>query len=407
MKKLLKKYAELIIKIGVNLQKDEELVINAPITNAKFVRIITEEAYKAGSKKVTVLWNDEKLSKIKYQYEDIDTLTDIPTWVIESREYVVNKKAAYVAIISSDPEIFADIDPNKLGAASKANRKALHKFMSASMTNEIKWCLVATPNPAWAKMISPDLPEKEAIRHLWLLIAKAMRLDKKDSIKAWKNHQNRLKVVSKTLNNLNIKTLKYKNSIGTNFSIDLPKGYFFTGASEVSKDGVEFTANMPTEEVFTAPHRLSANGKVVASMPLFYNGNRVEDFWFKFKDGKVVDYDAKIGKDILTKLLNTDDGSKYLGEVALVEYDSPIQNLNTLFYNTLFDENASCHLALGRAYPCIKDAEKLNEKEQLEAGLNTSLEHVDFMLGTKDLDIIAIDYEGVQTQIFKNGNFVI
>lgn len=407
MKKLLTKYAELIIKIGVNLQQDEELVINAPITNAEFVRIIAEEAYKAGSKKVTVLWNDEKLSKIKYIYEDISTLTDIPKWVIESREYVVDKKAAYIAIISSDPEIFADIDSDKLSAASKASRQALRRFMNASMTNEIKWNLVATPNPAWAKMIRPDLSEKDAIKHLWTLITKAMRLDKEDSVSAWKKHQERLKAVSKTLNDLKIKTLKYKNSIGTDFSIDLPKGYFFTAASEISKDGVEFTANMPTEEVFTAPHRLSANGKVVASMPLFYNGNRVEDFWFIFKDGKVVDYDAKVGKDILTKLLNTDDGARHLGEVALVEYDSPIQNLNTLFYNTLFDENASCHLALGRAYPCIEGAEKLNEEEQLTAGLNSSLEHVDFMIGTKNLDIIAIDYNGKQTQIFKNGNFVI
>ncbi|MFA7664276.1 MAG: aminopeptidase, partial [Clostridia bacterium] len=191
------------------------------------------------------------------------------------------------------------------------------------------------------------------------------------------------------------------------FSIGLPKGYYFTGGCETGRDGVEFSANMPTEEIFTAPDRRTANGKVVASMPLFYNGNRIEDFYFVFKDGKVTEYDAKIGKNILKELLATDEGSSYLGEVALVEYDSPIQNLKTLFYNTLFDENASCHLALGKAYPCITGSEKMTKEDLSSLGLNESLEHVDFMLGTPDLSIIGIDKAGKETLIFKDGNFAI
>ncbi|MGI6594977.1 MAG: aminopeptidase [Christensenellales bacterium] len=407
MEKLLRKYAELVIKVGVNLKQGEELVINSPITASNFARIIAEEAYKVGAKRVTVFWSDEQLSKINFTYEDVETLTDIPKWLVESRNYVIDKKAAYISIVSDDPEIFMDVDPDKLSATSRATRKAMKRFGDAAMTNEIKWNVIAYPHLAWAKMISPDLSDDQAMAHLWSLIIKAMRLDVEDSVGAWKAHQDRLKSVCKTLNNLNIKTLRYKNSIGTNFSIDLPKDYYFTGSSELSKDGVEFTANMPTEEVFTAPHRLSANGKVVASMPLFYNGNRIEDFWFIFKDGKVIDFDAKIGKDILTNLLDTDNGSKYLGEVALVEYDSPIQKLNTLFYDTLFDENASCHFALGKAYPCIKNSENLSLDELLKAGINESLEHVDFMIGTHDLNIVAIDYDGKETQIFEDGNFVI
>lgn len=407
MEDTLKKYAELIIKVGVNLQKGEELVINAGVDSAFFVRHVAEKAYEAGAKCVTVFWSDEKLSRMKLINEDLSILTDIPKWLIESRDYIVDKKATYVAILAEDPEIYEGIAPDKIAATTKARRQAYKRFYEASMSNEIRWNLVAIPNLAWAKKISPDLKDDAAIRYLWSLIFKTMRLDKADSIKAWKDHQERLKKICSWLSDKHFTMLKYKNSIGTDFSIGLPQGYFFTGGCETGKDGIEFSANMPTEEVFSAPNRKRADGKVVASMPLFYNGNKIEDFYFVFKDGKVIEYDAKVGKDILKGLLDTDEGSSYLGEVALVEYDSPIQNLKTLFYNTLFDENASCHFALGKAYPCITGAENMTKDELLSLGLNESLEHVDFMIGTEDLSIVGVDKSGKETPVFINGNFAI
>lgn len=407
MEDKLKRYAELIIKVGVNLQKGEELVINANTDSAFFVRHVVEKGYEAGAKKVTVFWSDEIIGRMKLINENIDVLTDIPAWQVDSRNYIVDKKAAYVAILAEDPEIYAGISPEKIAKASKARRQAFKKFYEASMANEIRWSLVAIPNLAWAKKISPNLSDEEAVSYLWSLIFKTMRLDKEDSVKAWKDHQARLNNICEWLNNKKFETLKYKNSIGTDFSIGLPEGYYFTGGCETGRDGISFSANMPTEEVFSAPDRKTANGKVVASMPLFYNGNKIEDFYFVFKNGKVVEYDAKIGKDILKGLLETDEGSSHLGEVAFVEYDSPIQNLKTLFYNTLFDENASCHLALGRAYPCVAGSETMTKAELTELGLNDSLEHVDFMLGTKDLNIVGIDRKGKETPIFVNGNFAI
>ena len=407
MEQTLKRYAELIIKVGVNLQKGEDLVINATTDSAFFARFVAEKGYEAGAKSVTVYWSDEPLSKMKLQNESLDTLTDFPEWLIKSREYIVDKKAAYVAILAEDPEIYKDIPPEKVASVSRARRQAYKRFYEASMSNEIRWSLVAIPNLAWAKKVSPNLKDEEAVRYLWSLIFKTMRLDKQDSVKAWREHQDRLKSLCKIMTEKEFRLLKYKNSLGTDFSIGLPKGYYFTGGCETGRDGVEFSANMPTEEIFTAPDRRTANGKVVASMPLFYNGNRIEDFYFVFKDGKVTEYDAKIGKNILKELLATDEGSSYLGEVALVEYDSPIQNLKTLFYNTLFDENASCHLALGKAYPCITGSEKMTKEELSSLGLNESLEHVDFMLGTPDLSIIGIDKAGKETLIFKDGNFAI
>jgi len=407
MEQTLKRYAELIIKVGVNLQKGEDLVINATTDSAFFARFVAEKGYEAGAKSVTVYWSDEPLSKMKLQNESLDTLTDFPEWLIKSREYIVDKKAAYVAILAEDPEIYKDIPPEKVASVSRARRQAYKRFYEASMSNEIRWSLVAIPNLAWAKKVSPNLKDEEAVRYLWSLIFKTMRLDKQDSVKAWREHQDRLKSLCKIMTEKEFRLLKYKNSLGTDFSIGLPKGYYFTGGCETGRDGVEFSANMPTEEIFTAPDRRTANGKVVASMPLFYNGNRIEDFYFVFKDGKVTEYDAKIGKNILKELLATDEGSSYLGEVALVEYDSPIQNLKTLFYNTLFDENASCHLALGKAYPCITGSEKMTKEDLSSLGLNESLEHVDFMLGTPDLSIIGIDKAGKETLIFKDGNFAI
>ncbi len=404
--KKLDEYGMLAVRQGINLQRGESLVIASPIECGDFARAIAEQGYKAGAKKVTVFWRDSEMSKLSYKYEDIDTLTDIPQWLVDSRSYVVDTKACYINIISDDPEGFVDVDPKKLIASSRASRVALKKFRDSTSNNNTRWLIVAYPNAAWAKKMFPNLSESEAVDKQWEYIHKTMRMDTKDSLKAWKEHENALCERSKFLNEAHIKTFRYTNSLGTDFTIGMPEGYKFTGAREKSLGGVDFTANMPTEEVFSSPDRMTANGTLVASMPLIHNGNLIENFAITFKDGKVVDYRAEKGYEILKGIIETDEGSHYLGEIALVGYNTPIQNLKTLFYNTLFDENASCHFALGNGFPsCLKGGSEMSEEELKKHGLNVSLEHTDFMVGTADLTITATTADGKTLSIFKNGDW--
>ena len=405
-KSKLEQYAELVIKIGVNLQENQELVINADVSDCEFARIIADVAYKNKAKKVTMMWRDELFTKLRYENEQLETLVDIPQYQIDERNYAVEKSSAYLCILSEDPNLMKDISPKILAETSKAKNIAFQKFYDASMKNQIRWNLIAVPSVSWAKTIFPELSNEDAVNKLWEYIFKTMRLDKNNPIEEWQKHISQLKTRSEFLNNANLKELHYKNSIGTDLVIGLPENYLFEGCGEKALDGVPFVANMPTEEIFTAPHRLKVDGKVVASMPLVYNGTKIENFGFTFEKGRIVDFFAESGYEVLKNLIETDEGSHYLGEVALVQFNSPIRNLNTLFYNTLFDENASCHLAIGEAYPsCLKDGSKLSKKELLEIGLNDSLEHVDFMIGTKDLQIEGITIDEKKVTIFKDGNF--
>ncbi len=406
-KSKLEQYAELVIKIGVNLQENQELVINADVSDCEFARIIADVAYKNKAKKVTMMWRDELFTKMRYENEQLETLVDIPQYQIDERNYAVEKSSAYLCILSEDPNLMKDISPKILAETSKAKNIAFQKFYDASMKNQIRWNLIAVPSVSWAKTIFPELSNEDAVNKLWEYIFKTMRLDKNNPIEEWQKHISQLKTRSEFLNNANLKELHYKNSIGTDLVIGLPENYLFEGCGEKALDGVPFVANMPTEEIFTAPHRLKVDGKVVASMPLIYNGTKIENFGFTFEKGRIVDFFAESGYEVLKNLIETDEGSHYLGEVALVQFNSPIRNLNTLFYNTLFDENASCHLAIGEAYPsCLKDGSAKSKTELFEIGLNDSLEHVDFMIGTKDLQIDGITKDENKISIFKDGNFV-
>jgi aminopeptidase len=403
----LEQYAELVIKIGVNLQENQELVINADVSDCEFARIIADVAYKNKAKKVTMMWRDELFTKMRYENEQLETLVDIPQYQIDERNYAVEKSSAYLCILSEDPNLMKDISPKILAETSKAKNIAFQKFYDASMKNQIRWNLIAVPSVSWAKTIFPELSNEEAVNKLWEYIFKTMRLDKNNPIEEWQKHISQLKTRSEFLNNANLKEIHYKNSIGTDLIIGLPENYLFEGCGEKALDGVQFVANMPTEEIFTAPHRLKVEGKVVASMPLVYNGTKIENFGFTFEKGRIVDFFAESGYEVLKNLIETDEGSHYLGEVALVQFNSPIRNLNTLFYNTLFDENASCHLAIGEAYPsCLKDGSAKSKTELFELGLNDSLEHVDFMIGTSDLQIDGITKDENKISIFKDGNFV-
>ncbi len=408
MDKKLTKYAELVIKQGVNLQKGEPAVISAPIEAADFVKEIVKQAYECGAPTVTVLWQDEEVTKLRFRYESDEALTDIPQWLIDSRNYIVDSKAVYINVMSERPDLMKDIDPSKIAMYNRAANKAMDRFREATGSNSTRWVIVAYPNVEWAKKMFPTLGDKAALDKMWKYLHKTMRLDKADSLGAWRKHAAKLARRSRFLNKAKIVSFRYKNSLGTDFTIGMPKGYIFTGALEKGGGNVDFTANMPTEEVFSSPDRLSANGTLVASKPLVRSGGIMENFSLTFKDGRVVDYKAEKGYETLKGIIESDEGSHYLGEIALVGYNSPIQNLGTLFYNTLFDENASCHFALGRAFPsCIKGGDKMSREEQVKAGLNDSIEHVDFMIGTPDLSIVATTESGEEIVIFRDGDWAI
>ncbi len=404
---LLKKYARLVVKVGVNLQDDQILVINSPLECAEFARLIAAEAFAAGAHDVVVNWGDEELARIRYAGGRKKIFTEFPEWKVRFYQDYAEQGAAFVSIAARNPEIFKDIEQEKLTLSAQAAGAALLEYRARLMNNENTWCVVSVPTAGWAKKVFPELGEEEAKARLWQEIFRTVRIEPEtDPAEAWKEHIATLQKAAEFLNKKNFKSLHYKNSLGTDLTVELPEGHIWAGGAEKAVTGVTFAANMPTEEVYSLPLREGVNGTVYASKPLIYNGNRIENFHLTFKEGRVVEFGAEVGEDTLRELINMDEGSHYLGEVALVPYDSPISNSGILFYNTLFDENAACHLALGKAYPtCLEGGEKMDSVTLLQHGVNDSLVHEDFMIGTADLAIVGITREGEKVEIFRNGNF--
>lgn len=407
MEKAIEKYVELVIKKGINLQKGQILVINSPVETFEFTRELTAKAYEVGASEVVVNWFDEISLKYKYLYGE-DKIFDIfPEWQKEFYEYYRKKGAAFLSIYSTDPDVLKEVDKNRVARYEKAKGIALKEYRDNIMENSNQWSVVSIPTKAWARRVFPELKEEFAINEMWKLILHIVRADKEDPILEWENHLNILKNRMDYLNNKKFEKLIYKNSLGTNLEIGLPEGHRWISGGENSKEGVYFVANIPTEEIFTMPHREKVNGVVVSTKPLIYGGSTIKDFTLKFVDGKIVEYSAKVGEEILGKLLDIDENSRYLGEVALVEFKSPISQSKKIFYNNLYDENASCHLALGAAYPvCLENSEGLGEEELLEKGMNISMIHEDFMIGSEDMEIIGVDKNGEETLLMKDGNFV-
>ena len=404
---MLKKYAELVVRTGINLQEKQQLVINSPIECASFARMIAEKAYEAGAINVIVDYNDEQLSLIKYNKAPLESFEKEPTYLARSREELLKEKTAFISISARDPELLSGVDSNKISTLAKTTNKTLKNFSSALMSNEVQWCVVSIPTKAWAKKVFPNVSEAEAVEKLWDSIFSIVRVDNEDPVEAWNEHLTKLKSREEYLNEKKFKYLYYKSE-GTDLIVELPQGHIWISGEEYSKDGVKFVANMPTEEVFTLPKRDGVNGYVTSKKPLNYGGNLIDNFKLTFKDGKIVKYTAENGEEILKGLLDTDEGARYLGEVALVGHNSPISNSNLIFYNTLFDENASCHFAFGEAYPsCLTGSENMSKEELLENGVNDSLTHVDFMIGSAELEIIGETVSGEKVQVFKNGNWVI
>ena len=406
--KVLKDYAKLIVKMGVNVQQGQEVVINASVHDAYFVEHVVEEAYKAGAKRVSIEWSYQPTAKMAYQYQTVETLCEMPEWTLKKQEYRVETLPAMIHIMSSDPDGMAGVDQAKMLQVQRATGPIMMKYRMA-MDNKYQWTIVGIPGKAWAKKIFPILSEEDAISSLWDAILKVTRVNG-DPLKNWEEHNANLAEKTNILNNLHIKTLTYKSSNGTDFTVDIQPELTFMAGGEYTLGGVFYNPNMPTEECFTSPDKYSANGVVMATKPLSVRGVLVDNFGFRFEKGRVVEVisDNPEHKDLLEKLVSTDDGAAMLGEVALVPFDSPVNQTNLLFYNTLYDENACCHLAIGRAFTnCIRDYEKLTEEEIKAIDLNTSMIHVDFMIGSADLSIVAETYDGKNVQIFKDGTWAI
>ncbi len=404
--KLLLKYAKLAVNKGINLQKDGLLVINSPIQCSEFARLIADEAYKIGASDVYINYSDENFNKIRFMNSSKEVLSFTPSFEQEKYDYYVEKGASFLSISASDPDLLKGIDSSKISAYQKSRNIALKKYREACSANKNAWCIVSVPTKGWAKKVFSEMNTEEATEKLWDTIFTIMRLKEEDPIEAWNKHISILQTKVEELNFNNFKYLHYTNSLGTDLKIELVKNHIWCGGDDTAEAGFKFIANMPTEEVFTTPKLNGVNGIVYSSKPLSYCGNLINNFSITFKDGKVSDCTAEVGLEILKDIINTDEGSKRLGEVALVPYDSPISKSDIIFYNTLYDENASCHLALGSSYPsCIKNGENMTSNELTNSGANVSLSHVDFMIGTKDLDIVGIKEDGTKIQVFKNGNW--
>ncbi|MDR2590691.1 MAG: aminopeptidase [Oscillospiraceae bacterium] len=405
----LDEYIELVIQHGLNIQKGQELVIVCSVDCAFFARKAMEAAFKAGASNVHMRWSDDVCARTKYLMADDKIFDTYPAWDKLMMDDLANKGAAFLSVSASDPEVFKGVDANRLSRSSIAATNALKAYHEKIITGGVRWCVVSVPSEAWAKKVFPSAANTEsAMVSLWRNIFTASRVGSGKAVDRWHAHINALKSRVKALNDHRFIEIRLKNSVGTNLRMKLPATHLWMGGGDTAKDGIDFLPNIPTEEIFTAPQYDGVNGTVVGTMPNVFRGNLIDGFSITFEDGKVVSYDAKVGKEHLASMINDIKGMDYLGEIALVDFDSPISNMNTLFYNTLYDENASCHLALGSAYPdCIEDGGAMSENERRAAGINISDSHQDFMFGSKDMSIIGITKTNRQVDIFKNGDFVL
>lgn len=404
----LEKYANLLIKKGVNIQKGHTLLISIAVEHHKLARLLTKKAYEAGAAEVLVDYNDDQITREKLLKADEDRLLQVPDYVVEQSHYLLDQKASRLVIRSANPNVFADIDSDRLAGATRATAIALEKQRTATQANKVSWNLAAAASPEWAAMVFPKLTsEEEQVDALWDAIFKMNRIYETDPVKAWDQHQERLEKKARLLNNYQFDSLHYR-APGTDLRLGMPEQHIWEAAGSTNAQGEVFIANMPTEEVFTAPDYRRADGYVSSTKPLSYAGVIIEDMTFTFKDGQIVDVTAKKGEDTIKRLISENEGARSLGEVALVPHKTPISLSGLTFFNTLFDENASNHLALGAAYAfSIKGGTEMTNDELKAAGLNRSTAHVDFMIGSEQMDIDGITKDGQVIPIFRGGEWAI
>ncbi|MBP2000619.1 aminopeptidase [Paenibacillus shirakamiensis] len=403
---LLEQYADLVVKVGVNIQPGQVLIVQSPLEAVELTRKIVAKAYEAGAKYVQVDFEDEHISRIRYEKAPEDSFGYYPKWQADTMEQLAEGGGAILHIKVPDPELYKGIDSSKVSTAVRAAAVARENYSRYVRNNLISWSLIKAPTQAWANKVFADLPEEQRIEAMWNAIFQMNRVDGGDPVAAWREHIAHLKKSQERMNLKRYKRLHYV-APGTDLSVELPEGHLWLGGGDENEKGIYFVANMPTEEIYTMPKRTGVNGTVASTLPLNLNGRLVEGIKLKFTDGKVTAYDADTGREHLTSLLETDEGASYLGEVALVPHNSPISQLNRVFYNTGIDENASCHFALGSCYPVnIEGGTKLSKEDLLAQGGNTSLTHVDFMIGSAELSIDGELADGTVEPVFRNGNWV-
>ena len=403
-KTVLREYAKLIVRCGLNVQKGQEVMIYADLDQPEFVKLVVEEAYKAKAKKVIVEWNYQPLEKIHVRYRSLKTMGTVEEWQKARQEHFCQVIPARLHLISEDPDGLKGMNMEKVAKARQMQYPILKPYRDRR-ENMDQWCIAAVPGAAWAKKVFPGLPKGKAMEKLWEAILYTARVTE-DPIKAWEEHNADLKARCDYLNSLDIESLHYTADNGTDLTVGMISEGMFCGGGETSKQGIFFNPNMPTEECFISPMRGKAEGMVYSTKPLSYQGQLIDKFWFRFEGGKVVECGAETGEDLLKTMVSMDEGAAYLGECALVPQKSPIAESGILFYNTLFDENASCHLALGMGYAdTIRDHHNKTLEECRALGINDSMIHEDFMIGCDSMNIDAVCTDGKTVAIFRNGNW--
>ncbi|MFA0987667.1 aminopeptidase [Staphylococcus aureus] len=407
-KEKLQQYAELLVKVGMNVQPKQPVFIRSSVETLELTHLIVEEAYHCGASDVRVVYSDPTLKRLKFENESVEHFAnnEIKSYDVEARMDYVKRGAANLALISEDPDLMDGIDSQKLQAFQQQNARAFKGYMESVQKNQFPWVVAAFPSKAWAKRVYPELSVEEAYIKFIDEVFDIVRIDGNDPVENWRQHIANLSVYAQKLQQKNYHALHYVSE-GTDLTVGLAKNHIWEDAtSYVNGKEQAFIANIPTEEVFTAPDRNRVDGYVTNKLPLSYNGTIIDQFKLMFKDGEIIDFSAEKGEAVLKDLINTDEGSRRLGEVALVPDDSPISNRNTIFYNTLFDENAACHLAIGSAYAFnIQGGTEMTVEEKIASGLNDSNVHVDFMIGSSDLTIYGIFEDGSKELVFENGNW--
>lgn len=407
-KEKLQQYAELLVKVGMNVQPKQPVFIRSSVETLELTHLIVEEAYHCGASDVRVVYSDPTLKRLKFENESVEYFAnhEIKSYDVEARMDYVKRGAANLALISEDPDLMDGIDSQKLQAFQQQNARAFKGYMESVQKNQFPWVVAAFPSKAWAKRVYPELSVEEAYIKFIDEVFDIVRIDGNDPVENWRQHIANLSVYAQKLQQKNYHALHYVSE-GTDLTVGLAENHIWEDAtSYVNGKEQAFIANIPTEEVFTAPDRNRVDGYVTNKLPLSYNGTIIDQFKLMFKDGEIIDFSAEKGEAVLKDLINTDEGSRRLGEVALVPDDSPISNRNTIFYNTLFDENAACHLAIGSAYAFnIQGGTEMTVEEKIASGLNDSNVHVDFMIGSSDLTIYGIFEDGSKELVFENGNW--
>ncbi|HDI1335275.1 TPA: aminopeptidase [Staphylococcus aureus] len=407
-KEKLQQYAELLVKVGMNVQPKQPVFIRSSVETLELTHLIVEEAYHCGASDVRVVYSDPTLKRLKFENESVEHFAnhEIKSYDVEARMDYVKRGAANLALISEDPDLMDGIDSQKLQAFQQQNARAFKGYMESVQKNQFPWVVAAFPSKAWAKRVYFELSVEEAYIKFIDEVFDIVRIDGNDPVENWRQHIANLSVYAQKLQQKNYHALHYVSE-GTDLTVGLAKNHIWEDAtSYVNGEEQAFIANIPTEEVFTAPDRNRVDGYVTNKLPLSYNGTIIDQFKLMFKDGEIIDFSAEKGEAVLKDLINTDEGSRRLGEVALVPDDSPISNRNTIFYNTLFDENAACHLAIGSAYAFnIQGGTEMTVEEKIASGLNDSNVHVDFMIGSSDLTIYGIFEDGSKELVFENGNW--